>query len=135
MLLRASVGPRVVLAVVVLASAYGCGGSSTSPTPVTTTTTTSTSTTTSIATTSTTSILTTSVLTVRLDASCAGVVQASGVDVFIDGVLAGVATQNTPFVTTVSIGIHRIRARDRGGFLPETTVNIQTATFVFTITC
>jgi archaellum component FlaF (FlaF/FlaG flagellin family) len=124
----ASVARWGIAAVLVLVSAYACGGSTpSSPTSTTTTTT--------IATTSTTTVLTSSVLTVALAANCAGVVQASGLDVFLDGVLVGVATQNQPFVRTVSIGTHRIRARDRNGFLPETTVDITTATFLFTISC
>jgi hypothetical protein len=124
---------RSAIAVLVLVSASSCGGST--PSSPTSTTTTTTTTTTSIATTSTSTVLTSSVLTVALAPNCAGVVQASGVDVFLDGQLVGVATQNQPFVRTVSIGTHTIRARDRDGFLPETTVNIQTATFLFTITC
>jgi hypothetical protein len=72
---------------------------------------------------------TSSVLTVALAPNCAGVIQASGVDVFLDGALVGSATQSQPFIRTVSIGTHTIRARDRNGFLPETTVVITTAQF------
>ncbi len=127
---------RCGIAALVLVSAYGCG-SSTPSAPSPTTTTTSTPPTTTIATTTvaTTTVLTSSVLTVALAANCAGVVQASGVDIFLDNALVGVATQNEPYVRTVSIGTHAVRARDRLGFLPETTIVLTTPTFLFVINC
>ena len=111
---------RCGIAALLLVSAVSCGGSTpSSPSPTTTTTT----------------VLTSSTLTVALAPNCAGVIQAGGLDVFLDGVLVGVATQNQPFVRTVPVGTHTIRGRDSGGFSPETTIDITAAQFVFAIGC
>ncbi len=113
---------RFGIAALVLVSAYSCASSTpSSPSPTTTTT--------------TTTVPTSSALTVALAPNCAGVIEGSGLDVFLDGVLVGVATQTQPFVKTVPIGTHTIRGRDRGGFSPETTIDIKAAQFVFAIGC
>src|SRR5262249_55147141 len=75
------------------------------------------------------------VLTVVEDNSCLGIVQSSGLDVFIDNVLVGVTKIGAPLVITVPFGTHTIRARYNLGFLPTTTITLTTATFTFTILC
>lgn len=106
------------------------------PTTTSSTSTSTTSTTSTSSTTTTSVVATSATLTVQLAASCAGVIQPEGMDLFLDNVLVGTVKQNQPYVKTgVPFGTHVIAGRDRLGLLPATTVNIQTPTFTLTVTC
>ncbi len=127
------VGALLCVSALVIA---GCNKNSNPSGPSGTTTTTSVTTTST--TSSTTTVATSATLTVQLDPSCVGVVEATGVDVFLDGVLVGSAKQGVPFVRSgIAFGSHTLFVRDSLHVLPTTSFTIPngTAFFTFTISC
>ena len=80
-------------------------------------------------------VATSSTLVVVLDPSCQGTV-TSGVDVFFDNALIGASFFGQPLTRTgVSFGNHIISARERNLTLPNTSINVNTALFTFTLRC
>jgi hypothetical protein len=114
----------------------GCNNNSNSPDSPSNTTTT---TTTSVSTTSsTTTVATSATLTVQLDPGCVGVLEPTGVDVFLDGVLVGTANQGVPFIRSgIAFGSHTLFVRDNLHVVPTTTFVIPNGFpfFTFTILC
>ena len=129
---------NIAIAAVICIPAFvmtACNNNSNGPAGPSNTTTTTTSVST---TTSTTTVVTSATLTVQLDPGCVGVLEPTGVDVFLDGVLVGTANQGVPYIRSgVTFGSHTLFVRDNLHVLPTTAFVIPNGVpfFTFTILC